>query len=218
MARSRRRGDVATVEARQGGRRSPSPRGVVVGPAGLAIPVAGVKPDQLTDTFTQARAGGARRHDAIDIMAAEGTPVIAARRRHGRETVLLQRRRRDHRLCALARRAAGPIIMPIFGLCAGPRRGAAGQARPADRPRRPYRRRQRRRARISISRSTRWRRASAGGRARRSIPIRCLPGRRPAARARQSAGQLRGGSFIFKQVGDHEDQRRGHPSRQHHRI
>ena len=30
-----------------------------VGPAGLAIPVAGVKPDQLTDTFTQARAGGA---------------------------------------------------------------------------------------------------------------------------------------------------------------
>lgn len=50
---------------------------VVVGPAGLAIPVVGVKPEQLTDTFTQARASG-RRHDAIDIMAAEGTPVIAA--------------------------------------------------------------------------------------------------------------------------------------------
>ena len=30
------------------------------------------------DTFTQARAGGARVHDAIDIMADEGTPVIAA--------------------------------------------------------------------------------------------------------------------------------------------
>ena len=52
--------------------------GVVVGPAGLALPVAGVKPEQLTDTFTQARAGGARIHDAIDIMAPEGTPVAAA--------------------------------------------------------------------------------------------------------------------------------------------
>ncbi len=51
---------------------------VVVGPAGLAIPVAGVKPGQLVDTYTQARAGGARSHDAIDIMAATGTPVIAA--------------------------------------------------------------------------------------------------------------------------------------------
>lgn len=51
--------------------------GVEVGPAGLAIPVAGVKPSQLTDTFDQARAAG-RRHDAIDIMAAEGAPVIAA--------------------------------------------------------------------------------------------------------------------------------------------
>jgi peptidoglycan LD-endopeptidase LytH len=50
---------------------------VVVGPAGLALPVVGVKPEQLTDTFNAARAAG-RRHDAIDIMAAEGTPVIAA--------------------------------------------------------------------------------------------------------------------------------------------
>ena len=52
--------------------------GLVVGPAGLAIPVAGVKQSQLVDTFTQARAGGARVHDAIDIMAGEGTPVFAA--------------------------------------------------------------------------------------------------------------------------------------------
>lgn len=51
--------------------------GLVVGPAGLAIPVEGVKQPDLVDTFTQARAGG-RVHDAIDIMAAEGTPVIAA--------------------------------------------------------------------------------------------------------------------------------------------
>ena len=52
-------------------------QGLEVGPAGLAIPVPGVKPDQLVDTFTQARANG-RVHDAIDIMAAEGTPVLAA--------------------------------------------------------------------------------------------------------------------------------------------
>ena len=52
--------------------------GIWVGPAGLAVPVEGIKPAQLSDTFTQARAGGARSHDAIDIMAAEGTPVVSA--------------------------------------------------------------------------------------------------------------------------------------------
>ena len=44
----------------------------------LIIPVRGKSAKDLTDTFTAARAGGARVHDAIDIMAAEGTPVIAA--------------------------------------------------------------------------------------------------------------------------------------------
>lgn len=69
-------GDKATV----GGRAGPVTvaEGVVVGPAGLAIPVQGIKAAQLTDTYTQARAGGARSHDAIDIMAPEGTPVVAA--------------------------------------------------------------------------------------------------------------------------------------------
>ncbi len=50
---------------------------VQVTPSGLALPVVGIKPDQLTDTFDAARSQG-RRHDAIDIMASEGTPVIAA--------------------------------------------------------------------------------------------------------------------------------------------
>ena len=70
-------GDVATVDPAKGPPVAIA-EGVEVGPAGLAIPVAGVKPGQLSDTYTQARAGGARRHDAIDIMAAEGTPVLAA--------------------------------------------------------------------------------------------------------------------------------------------
>ena len=51
---------------------------LVLAPSGLAIPVAGIRVDQLVDTYTQARAGGARAHDAIDIMAPRGTPVIAA--------------------------------------------------------------------------------------------------------------------------------------------
>ena len=50
---------------------------VLVGPSGLALPVVGVRPDQLVDTYDEARGQG-RRHDAIDIMAPEGSPVIAA--------------------------------------------------------------------------------------------------------------------------------------------
>ena len=43
----------------------------------LLIPVAGVAAGQLTDTFNDTR-GGTRRHEALDIMAARGTPVLAA--------------------------------------------------------------------------------------------------------------------------------------------
>ena len=44
--------------------------------SGLIIPVAGVTSDQLVDTFSAARGEG-RVHDAIDIAAPQGTPVLA---------------------------------------------------------------------------------------------------------------------------------------------
>ncbi len=44
---------------------------------GLLIPVAGIRPEQLQDTYTQSRSEG-RTHNAIDIMAARNTPVVAA--------------------------------------------------------------------------------------------------------------------------------------------
>lgn len=55
----------------------PAPAPVDVSGGALLVPVAGVARNQLTDTFTAARGSG-RRHDAIDIMAARGTPILAA--------------------------------------------------------------------------------------------------------------------------------------------
>ena len=55
---------------------SPEPANFV-GQVNLIIPVAGVRPEQLLDTFDDARSEG-RVHDAIDIMAAAETPVLAA--------------------------------------------------------------------------------------------------------------------------------------------
>ena len=43
----------------------------------LMVPVAGVRPEQVHDSFEDARSGG-RMHHAVDIMAARGTPVVAA--------------------------------------------------------------------------------------------------------------------------------------------
>ena len=42
----------------------------------LSVPVLGFSASQLTDNYTQQRAGGAE-HEALDIMAPRGTPVVA---------------------------------------------------------------------------------------------------------------------------------------------
>ena len=59
------------VRATGSGPEVPAPAG-----NGLLLPVQGVTAAQLQDTFSDARSGG-RVHDAIDILAPAGTPVLA---------------------------------------------------------------------------------------------------------------------------------------------
>jgi peptidoglycan LD-endopeptidase LytH len=46
--------------------------------AELIIPLPGVKASELRDTFNEMRGGGTRTHEALDIMAPRGTPVLSA--------------------------------------------------------------------------------------------------------------------------------------------
>jgi murein DD-endopeptidase MepM/ murein hydrolase activator NlpD len=43
----------------------------------LGSPIVGLKEGSLQDTFSEARDGGDRRHEATDILAPKGTPVVA---------------------------------------------------------------------------------------------------------------------------------------------
>lgn len=47
------------------------------GPRPLTMPVEGIDPSTIHDTFDEMRGGDTRRHDALDILAPRGTNVVA---------------------------------------------------------------------------------------------------------------------------------------------
>lgn len=53
-----------------------APDGIAIGPSGIGVPVAGVKPAALVDSFRDPRTGHV--HGALDIPALRGTAVMAA--------------------------------------------------------------------------------------------------------------------------------------------
>jgi murein DD-endopeptidase MepM/ murein hydrolase activator NlpD len=56
---------------------APAPPGPDLLGRSLIVPVAGIEPGDLQDTFDDPRGGGGRVHEALDILAPRNTPVVA---------------------------------------------------------------------------------------------------------------------------------------------
>lgn len=57
---------------------TPAPTSVARTAGALVVPVAGFPRSALQPNWGDPRGGGTRRHEGLDIMAAQGTPVVAA--------------------------------------------------------------------------------------------------------------------------------------------
>lgn len=65
------------VAAAPAGASAAAATGALAEPPALLLPVQGVTASELRDTFGDGRDGGQRGHEAIDILAPTGTPVLA---------------------------------------------------------------------------------------------------------------------------------------------